>query len=111
MNGMLYVLDIFIADTTQLKNRLIWLTITTSPFICNAFAGPEMAQRYLEHGGWRWGYGTFAIITPLVCVPFWAISFFMNRKAQKLGIIRTRKSDITLAQSVVHWWYEFDGKP
>jgi MFS family permease len=109
-NGMLYVLDIFIADTTKLKNRLIWLTITTTPFICNAFAGPEVAQAFLHHSSWRWGYGTFAIITPFVAVPFWAVFLFCHRKAQKLGIVRTRKSGRSMAQSVVHWWFEFDGR-
>jgi MFS family permease len=110
MNGMNYVLDIFIADTSLMKNRLIWLAITGSPYICNAFAGPEVGQKFMKYSTWRWGYGTFAIITPFMCIPFWAIFYFMNRKAQSMGVIKQPKSGRTIVQSVVHWGIEFDGE-
>jgi hypothetical protein len=34
----------------------------------------------------------------------------MNRKAQKMGVVRKRKPDVNLAQSVTYWFLEFDGK-
>jgi MFS family permease len=110
MNGMTYVLDIFIADTSLLKNRLIWIAITGSPYVCNTFAGPELGQRFLMSSSWRWGYRTFAIITPFVCMPFWGIFFLMSRRAEKVGVIQRQKSDRTIFQSAVHWCVEFDGE-
>jgi hypothetical protein len=111
MNGMGYVLDIFIADTSLLKNRMIWLAIIGSPYICNTFAGPALAEKFVRSTlGWRWGYGVFAIVTPLMCIPFWAIFYFMTRRARKRGVIAKPKSNRTFMQSVVHWCKEFDGK-
>jgi len=110
MNGMDYVLNIFIADTSLLKNRLIWLAITSSPYICNTFAGPKLGETFLKHSTWQWGYGSFAVITPFMCMPFWAIFWTMSRKAKKLGIITKEKSGRSVGQSVMHWFTEFDGK-
>lgn len=49
MNGMDYVLNIFIADTSLLKNRVIWFAIANSPYICNTFAGPKLGETFLRH--------------------------------------------------------------
>jgi MFS family permease len=110
MNGMSYVLDIFIADTSLLKNRLIWLAITGSPYVCNTFAGPQLGQRFLRSSTWRWGYRTFAIITPFMCMPFWSIFLMMSRRAGKMGIIENQKSNRTVFQSILYWCIEFDGE-
>jgi MFS family permease len=109
LNGMGYVLDIFIADTSLLKNRLIWLAIVGSPYICNTFAGPSLADRFIHTMSWRWGYGVFAIVTPVMCIPFWAIFYFMTRRARKMGVVAKPKSNRTFLQSVKHWCNEFDG--
>jgi MFS family permease len=110
INGTTYVLDIFIADTSLLKNRMIWIAITGSPYICNTFAGPELGQLFLRTTGWRWGYRTFAIITPFISMPFWTIFFMMSRRVDKMGIIKRQKVNRTVAQSIVHWCVEFDGE-
>lgn len=110
MNGMDYVLSIFIADTSLLKNRLIWLAITNAPYVSNTFAGPKLGETFLNHSTWRWGYGSFAIITPIMCIPFWALFWFMSRRAEELGVVEREKSGRTLARSVKHWCVEFDGE-
>lgn len=110
MNGMDYVLNIFIADTSVLKNRLIWIAITGSPYIFSGFAGPKLGDAFLKHSTWRWGYASFAIITPFMCIPFWAIFWVMSRKAKKNALITREKSYRTLGQSIVHWSVEFDGE-
>ncbi|KAJ4298920.1 hypothetical protein N0V90_004163 [Kalmusia sp. IMI 367209] len=108
MNGMSYVLNIFIADTSKLKNRAIWFAFTSTPYICNTFAGPELGQKFLEKSTWRWGYGAFAIITPFMCIPFWTIFLVMSRRAKQKGVIVREKSGRTLQQSIRHWCIEFD---
>jgi hypothetical protein len=105
-----YVLNIFIADTTLLKNFLIWFALSNSPYICNTFAGPKLGEAFLKHSSWRWGYGAFAIITPFMSTPFWAIFWIMSRRAKKLGVIKREKSDRTLGQSIMFWCVEFDGE-
>jgi hypothetical protein len=110
LNGMGYILDIFIVDTSLLKNRLIWVAIVGSPYICNTFAGPALAETFVNSNAtWRWGYGAFAIITPFMCIPFWAIFYVMTRKAREMGVITKQKTKRTVIQSVVHWCIYLDG--
>ena len=109
MNGMGYVLDIFIADTSLMKNRLIWIAITMSPYICNSFAGPALAMKILNEMTWRWGYGLFAIITPIMCIPFWIIFWIMNRRAKSMGTVVVSESGRKFHQSAMFWGREFDG--
>lgn len=109
MNGIGYVLNIFIADTSTLKNRMIFFAFTSTPYICNTFAGPELGQTFLEKSTWRWGYGAFTVITPIMCIPFWTIFYLMSRRAKQQGVIVKEKSGRSLPQSIYYWSIEFDG--
>lgn len=109
MNGIDYVFNIFIADTSLLENRLFWFALTGTPYICNTFAGPSLGQAFLDHSTWRWGYGAFSIIMPIVSISFLGIFWFMGRKAKQLGIVKKNKSGRTLWKNVRYWVIEFDG--
>jgi len=109
MNGIDYIFNVFIADTSLLQNRLIWIALTGTPYICNTFAGPKLGETFLMESTWRWGYGTFTIITPIVSMSFWAIFWLMGRRAKKMGVVKREKSGRTLMQNVWHWCVEFDG--
>jgi hypothetical protein len=65
----------------------------------------------MEDWGWRWYYGSFAIITPFACAAFWTVFWLMARRAAKIGLLKKEKSDRTIIQSILHWCVEFDGKP
>jgi len=110
MNGVDYVFNIFIADTSLMQNRLIWMAFTGLPYIVNTFAGPALGQAYLDHSTWRWGYGSFAILTPIFSLFFWLVFYLMGRRAKKLGVIKREKSGRTWLQSIRYWCIEFDGK-
>lgn len=92
MNGISYVLNVFIADTTTLKNRMISLGFTSTPYVPNTFAGPAAAQAILAGTTWRWGYGAFCIIIPVICIPLIVIFAINLRKAKKLGLVQDRKT-------------------
>ncbi|KAF2683185.1 siderophore iron transporter mirB [Lentithecium fluviatile CBS 122367] len=111
INGISYVLDIFVMDTAKLQNMAIYLGFTSMPYIFNALIGPEIGEVFLLYvpSTWRWGYGVFTIITVVMCAPMWVMFFLMVRKAKRAGNIEKReKGGRTLGQNVAHWCNEFD---
>lgn len=108
-NGISYILDVFIADTSSLRNRALMFSFTTTPYIANAFAGPAAAQSFYETSGWRWAFGCFAIVMPVVSVPISVIFMINQRKAIKLGLIKREPSGRTVMKSILHYCVEFDG--
>ncbi|KAF2753109.1 MFS general substrate transporter [Pseudovirgaria hyperparasitica] len=107
-NCMGYTLDVFIADTSSLKSRGLMFAFTTAPYIATTFAGPALGQEYLDHSTWRWGYGSFAIITPIICAPVALIFWINKRKAKKAGLLTKVPSGRTWFQSVKFYLIEFD---
>lgn len=108
MNGIGYVLKIFLADTTTLKNRMILFGFSSTPYISNTFAGPAAGQAFLEGSTWRWGYGAFTIIIPVMCVPVITIFAVQLRRAREQGIYAPEKTNRNLWQSVKFWVIELD---
>lgn len=107
-DGIAYVLDVTMADTSSLKNRAWIFAFSTCPYIANTFAGPAAAQQFYKYSTWRWGYGSFAIIVPAVCTPLVIIFVLNRRKAAKLGYVSKEKSNRTVWQSVLYYAIEFD---
>ncbi|CDK28326.1 unnamed protein product [Kuraishia capsulata CBS 1993] len=102
------ILDIFIADTSGLKNRAFAFGFASTPFICTAFTGPLAAQSFLKMTTWRWAYGAFAIIMPFVFVPLALVFKFYQLKAEKMGLFVRDKSGRSFAQSLMFYIHEFD---
>jgi MFS family permease len=103
------ILEIFIADTTGLRNRAWAFAFSTTPFICTAFTAPLAVTSFIETSGWRWGFGVFAIVQPFVFVPLCAVFKFYEKKAQRLGVLKREPSGRTTWQSIIHYIHEFDG--
>lgn len=109
-NGMAYVLDVFLADTSSLKNRAFVFTFANTPYIATTFIGPPAAASFLKTSNWQWGYGTFAIINPIIAMPILTVLWRNQRKAYREGLLQKReKSGRTFLQSVTFWFWEFDG--
>ena len=107
---MAYVLDVFMADTSSLKNRALVFAFAQTPYIVTTFIGPRAAQSFLETSGWPWGYGTFAIITPLITIPILSVLWINQRKAVKEGLLVKKRSGRTIVQSIQYYFWEFDGE-
>ncbi|KIX01230.1 uncharacterized protein Z518_08955 [Rhinocladiella mackenziei CBS 650.93] len=106
--GMIYSVDVITADASKLKNRGLAYAFTSSPYIITAFAGPKASDDFYYHISWRWGFGCFAIILPVVAAPLFFILKHNLRKAEKQGVLVRKKSDRTLWQNVWHYFVEFD---
>ncbi|GAP92247.1 putative siderophore iron transporter [Rosellinia necatrix] len=107
-NGISYSTTIFIADTSALKNRGLVLAYVSSPYIATVWITGPLAQSVLKTIGWRWGFGVFAIATPVVCLPLYFLFAYNQRKAIREGILVRRKSGRTVLQSINHYFWEFD---
>ncbi|KAF2101793.1 MFS general substrate transporter [Rhizodiscina lignyota] len=108
VDGMQYVLDVVIADTSSLKNRSIAFAFSTSPYIATTFAGPAAAQSFLRNSTWRWAFGTYSIVIPVVALPIFSVLLLNQRKAKKLGVLQKERSGRTAFQSIWHYAVEFD---
>ena len=117
--GTQYVFNIFVADTSRLRNRGLMFALMASPFIITSWIAGPLATAYLGievvNGekvvagvGWRWAYGTFSIILPIVSFPLFALFEWNYRKALRLGIMVPDKTSRSFGQSLKHYLVEFD---
>jgi len=107
-NGLDYSMSIFVADTSSLKNRGFMFAFTSSPYIITTWIGGPLATRFYNGAGFRWGFGAFAIITPIVCTPLFVLFLYNYRKARNLGLMPNHHTDRTTLQSLKHYAIEFD---
>jgi MFS family permease len=108
-DALYLILDIFVADTSGLKNRAFAFAFVSTPFICTAFTGPLAADSFLAMTTWRWAVGSFAIIQPVVFLPLAVVFKYYQRKAEKQGLFVREKSGRTAFESIIHYFHEFDG--
>jgi MFS family permease len=80
----------------------------SSPYIATCWITGPLATAMLNGPGFRWGFGIFAIVTPVVCLPLNGIFWWNARKAKKEGLITREKSNRTLLQSLKYYAIEFD---
>jgi MFS family permease len=102
------ICDIFIADTSGLRNRAFGFAFINTPFIITAFVGPYAAQSFITNAGWRWAVGAFAIIQVVVIAPLGILFKFYEKKAKKMGLFESRVSGRSTLQSIAHYFHEFD---
>lgn len=106
-DALYYIMQVFVADTSGLKNRAWAFAFVATPFICTAFTAPLAADSFLTTSNWRWAWGAFAIIMPVVFLPLAIVFKYYQRKAEKMGLVVVEKSGRTTGQSIVHYIHEF----
>ncbi|KAL3476763.1 hypothetical protein BJX99DRAFT_227272 [Aspergillus californicus] len=106
--GLDFTMTIFIADTSKLKNRAFWIAFVASPYIATVWAYGPASQSTLNTIGFRWGFGVWAIVIPVVSAPLFFLFYYNQCKAEKMGLIPERELNRTFPQSIVHYVKEFD---
>jgi len=101
-------LSVFIADTSQLKNRAFAFAFVSSPYIITVWLGGPTAEAILDGPGFRWGFGVFAIVTPVITLPLFALFTINYRKAKKAGLMPTVDSGRTFMESAKYYFIQFD---
>lgn len=109
-DAIYFILDVFMADTSGMRNRAFVFGFASTPFIATAFIGPLAAQSFLGMTSWRWAYGAFGFIMPFVFCPLAFVLKYYEKKALQRGIIKKTSSGRTIAQSIMHYIHEFDSK-
>jgi MFS family permease len=107
--GISYCLTVFIADTTALKSRPLMLAFATSPYIITSWIGGPVAQSVVTRGGpgWRWGFGIFSVVVPVVVSPLIGLFLWNHRKARKAGLISSTPISLS-PRSIKNYAIEVD---
>ena len=82
--GLQILIQIFIADTSDLLNRALFSSIPDIPFLITVWIGSPIAQSIYNASGWRWGYGLWAIVLPISFLPLMIALVVNMQKAKKL---------------------------
>ncbi|KAF3765443.1 putative MFS siderophore iron transporter [Cryphonectria parasitica EP155] len=106
--GMTFCVDVVTADASKLKNRGLAYAFTSSPYIITAFAGSAASESFYYQISWRWGFGVFAIVFPIVAAPLFFILKANIKKAKKLGNYVEHNSGRTIFESIWHYTVDFD---
>ena len=109
-SGMIFTVDVMTADSSKLRHRGLAFAFTSSPYIITALAGPKAAEGFYENISWRWAFGTFTIILPVVAMPLFVLLLRNERKARKNGLLVRERSGRSWMQSIWHYFIEFDGQ-
>ena len=85
------ILEIFIVDTTGLRNRAWAFAFSTTPFICTAFTAPLAANSFLVTSGWRWAFGHSPLCSHLSLSPWPLCSSTTRRRPLSWASSRRRR--------------------
>ena len=109
-NSISFSLTVFIADTSQLKNRGLFLGYASSPWLITTWLYGFAVESINKHNGigFRWGFGIFCIIIPLVCSPLVALFFINEAKASKRGLLPARRNHGSRKAKLLYYCREFD---
>jgi MFS family permease len=105
-----FSVTVFIADTSKLKNRGFFIAYASSPWLITTWVYGFAVDSILAPGGmgYRWGFGIFSIIIPIVCSPLIVLFFLNGAKAKKRGLIPARHDAGSLPQKARYYAKEFD---
>lgn len=107
-NGLQYSLSVFVADTSQLRNRGLMQALVNSPNLITCWLAGPISQGFLDGPGWRWAYGMFTIMIPCVTLPLAGLLLSNFFKARKLGLTQRTDHGRTIIQSLLYYCEQFD---
>ncbi|GAA5857421.1 hypothetical protein JCM5353_004053 [Sporobolomyces roseus] len=115
---------IIMADLTPLRYRALAMGLLTSPYLVTVWFTSEIVAALSTDDKWRWGYGMFAIIYPVIWIPAIACMFWLERRALAENLINVEAAkagaddsqtelvsapvEMTLWQKTVQVYHEVD---
>lgn len=80
--GIDLVNSLIVADLTPLKWRGLLTSFLATPYLINTWFAGLISDAIVKRN-WRWGYGMFAIMIPVVIFPAIGVLLWLDRRAQK----------------------------
>lgn len=107
--GIQILIQILIADTSNLLNRALWSSLPDIPFLVTVWIGSIIANDILKTTTWRWGYGMWCIILPALFLPLALTLYSNNRKAKRLSLTSPSQfKGMGIFQVLKTTWFELD---
>lgn len=109
-NSIDFSITVFVADTTKLRNRGFFIAYVASPWLITTWVYPYAVTSIIAPDGigYKWGFGIFSILIPVVCAPLVAMFIYHQNKAKKQGLILPRPSRGNFSQTLFYYLKEFD---
>lgn len=79
--------SILCADLVPLQYRGLAQGILSTPYLATSWYTSEIASALGTTNDWRWGYGMYAIITPVIMGPALFVLIWYENKAKKAGLL------------------------
>ncbi|GAA6050538.1 hypothetical protein JCM3770_005589 [Rhodotorula araucariae] len=67
----------------SLANNALLNSLLTTPYYVTGWIGSYIVDAVLAHASWRWGYGMFCIMTPVLVVPLLILLFIDERRKNR----------------------------
>lgn len=81
--GVILILQVILADFSNLNWRLLCSLVPATPFIINTWVSGDVTSASLATYSWNFSIGMWAFIFPLSCIPFVGCLVAMQWKASK----------------------------
>ncbi|KAL0578567.1 hypothetical protein V5O48_003417 [Marasmius crinis-equi] len=92
-SGLDLLNGIIVGDLTTLEWRGFVGALLSLPFVINTWFSGKIVDAFSEGERWRWGYAMFAIIIPAVLGPAIITLIYLERKAQREGVVNIASSN------------------
>lgn len=80
--------------------------LVSSPNLITCWLAGPVSSAYLKGTGWRWCFGTFAIIIPAITLPLFGLFLQNYYQARKDGLVAQREDRRTAWQNFLHYGRE-----
>lgn len=77
---------IFATDTSNLRNRLFFMSLPNFAYLFAPWIAAPITKAIIKHSTWRWGYGMWAIVMPVVSIPVLSIMLYHKIQARRRGM-------------------------
>ena len=136
ITGLFLLQNIIISDISSLRNRIIWCIFPNLPGAINVWVSGDVASSILATGyvlvslhefhriefvadsrsesyrSWRWGYGMFCVLTPVLAIPIIITLTVGMRETKAQLLLRSKKplnfSLIAVKKAVLNVLWKLD---